>query len=59
MMPLVSESPQLLISRLLHNVAPADRDTYLNLSYMNFPAGYPSRRSRTCNISDKRDDRWR
>ncbi|KAJ7134348.1 hypothetical protein C8R44DRAFT_770273 [Mycena epipterygia] len=35
----VSESPTALISRLLHNVAPADRDAFLNLSYVHFPEG--------------------
>ncbi|KAJ7505529.1 hypothetical protein B0H11DRAFT_1979181 [Mycena galericulata] len=32
-----SESPTALISRFLHNVAPTDREAFLNLSYVHFP----------------------
>ncbi|KAJ7644357.1 hypothetical protein FB45DRAFT_721193, partial [Roridomyces roridus] len=35
----ISESPTALISRLLNNVAPADRDAFMNLSYVHFPEG--------------------
>ncbi|KAJ7164686.1 hypothetical protein C8R43DRAFT_988014 [Mycena crocata] len=34
-----SESPAGLISRLLSNVAPTDRNAFLNLSYIHFPEG--------------------
>ncbi|KAJ6584695.1 hypothetical protein B0H19DRAFT_1318925 [Mycena capillaripes] len=36
---IVSESPAALISRLLHNVSPAGRDAFWNLSYVHFPEG--------------------
>ncbi|KAJ7695703.1 hypothetical protein B0H17DRAFT_930323 [Mycena rosella] len=35
----ISESPSALISRLLQNVSSADRDAFLNLSYVHFPEG--------------------
>ncbi|KAJ7729703.1 hypothetical protein DFH07DRAFT_849913 [Mycena maculata] len=35
----ILESPTTLISRLLQNVAPADRDAFMNLSYVHFPEG--------------------
>ncbi|KAJ6466418.1 hypothetical protein C8R45DRAFT_1021650 [Mycena sanguinolenta] len=35
----ISESPVALISRLLHNVSPEGRDTFLNLSYVHLPEG--------------------
>ncbi|KAJ6557236.1 hypothetical protein DFH09DRAFT_922936, partial [Mycena vulgaris] len=35
----ISESPAAFISRMLQSVSPADRDAFLNLSYVNFPEG--------------------